>query len=168
MRSPGVTYRRYRQQVRKILNEQIISEKLKNHKNCLFGTTVLLNKDGKNVEIPICFYTEKDISPFEDNRPAEICKCIYDCKKCDCDRFQYKQEDPKNYVKERLSKEINNPHICEKKYPELYAYRWVLDKELTESMKEPNVIQKIFVWLIYFLEEIVKCLDNNNKEIGPL
>lgn len=157
MRSPGVIYRRYRQLLRKTLNEQIIDAKKRSQENCKYCIILKIKKNENSAKVPICMYSADSCDE------AEVCTNPQECV-----RYSNKYDDPKQYIKDKLSKEIKDPITVQKKYPELYAYQWVLDKQLTDSMNKPSLIQKFLIILIYFLENLVKIIGNNSKSIGPI
>lgn len=155
MRSPGVIYRRYRQIKRKILYEKIVESRKKEHKNCFYGSILKATKDGETRLIKICalnsFYPKKQ-------KNFELCTCPKDCN-------AFVNKHTKEKIENNFNNILKNDKKLNKEHPDLFVLKWVLDKKLTENIKNPTGFIKYIVVIIEFLEEIIKKLDKNQKNL---
>jgi hypothetical protein len=80
-------------------------------------------------------------------------------KECSAFCYRYSKEDIEKHFRE----ELNNSDIKYKKYPELSAYEWVLDKTLLEAQKRLGLWGRFIVFLINLLENTLKFTEKEQK-----
>jgi hypothetical protein len=163
MKSPGVIYRQYRKLYRKILYKKGLDLSKKAHENCVYGKGLFINsKTESQQKIKLCTYGCVNIKDIEKGKLnldlLDICTNPVECNAFVC---KMKKED----IELELKTELQDPNIKYKKYPELTAYEWVLDKSLSEAQKNPNVIGKILIWIIYLLENMLKLVMGQRKNL---
>jgi len=151
MRSPGVIYRKYRQIKRKLLYYKISEYHKKAHQNCAYGHFVKYSdNDNRDRTSKLCMYSVwTDPKKEFDHRKIDVCTCA-----ASCNAFAPKRS--KESLAEDFEKEIQDYNTCLKKYPELAAYKWVLDKDLEEAKKNPGLINRFLISVIIFIENILK------------
>jgi hypothetical protein len=151
MRSPGVIYRQYRQQRRKLLYEKTVEALKKEHKNCIYGVILNATRQGESRKIPLCAFRVKR----ENAEEFELCTCP---EECNAFAHKYSKEDLKEKLKVELDEILSDPKRAYVEHPDLAVYHWVLDKDLTDAKNNPKALAKPLIWLIHLLEEIVKAL----------
>lgn len=151
MRSPGVIYRQYRQQRRKLLHEKTVEALKKEHRNCIYGTILKAIRNGETRKIPLCAFPVRT----GDSEEFELCTCP---RECNAFAHRYSKKELKENIQRDIDETLSNPKKAYLKYPDLAVYHWVLDKSLTDAKKEPKTIAKPLIWLIYLLEQIIKTL----------
>jgi uncharacterized membrane protein len=149
MKSPGVIYRRYRQLKRKLLYDKIVKARQICHGNCFYGKTLGHGSplDPGFTWFNICMYNY-------DTNDKEFVLCT--CPK-ECNAFSNKWT--KEKVLKEFENEMNDWTIKQKFYPEVIALEWVLDKDLTEAIKNPNILNRIVVGIILFMEKALKYIN---------
>jgi hypothetical protein len=151
MRSPGVIYRKYRQVKRKLMYLKISESFRKDHHNCSYGHYIKYkDNDNRNRTAKICMFgVFNDPASNNDYRKMDVCTCA-----SKCNAFAAKRT--RKEIIESFEKEISNSNVLQAKYPELAAYKWVLDKDLDEAKKKPGIINTILISLISFFEKAMK------------
>ena len=155
MKSPGVIYRRYRQLKRKLLYEKILKARKVSHTNCYYGRLAEYTdpKSGATVaSLKVCVYGC-------DQNSAQLPTCT--CPK-ECNAFASRWT--KEKVEEEFDKELSDWETKNRLYPELLAFEWVLDKDLTEAIKYPNNLGKIIVSNIMLLEKLLKYVNRTTQK----
>jgi len=163
MKSPGVIYRQYRKLYRKILYKKCQDFTKKSHENCVYGKGLLINsKPDSQQKIKLCTYGCINIKDIEKNGInldlLDICTNPLECSAFVC---KMKKED----IELELKNELQDPNIKYKKYQELAAYEWVLDKSLSEAQKNPGIFGNIIVKVINILENLLKYITNSKKNL---
>ena len=172
MRSPGVIYRRYRQLRRKYLYETIIASRKKRHENCVYGELVnYKDQYGADKEVRLCSYSCESchltnnplplpLPPYTRSvKGLDICTCPRDCS-----AFATKWS--RSAVTEKFEEILADEELKNKYYPALSSYQWILDKTLTDAKEKPNFIGRIVVISIKVLEDILKLISGDKKELG--
>ena len=145
MRSPGVIYRRYRQIKKKIIYDKMSEAYKKSHCNCKYAQDLVCKDYQGEKSLKTCgFRIEVGVIELCDN-PVE------------CNAFICKWSKEKN-IKE-TEKEMSDPYLKKKLYPELILMEWVLDKSLHDALKEPNIFGKVIIKCISFLENLLKSIN---------
>lgn len=145
MRSPGVIYRRYRQIKKKILYDRVANAVQCLHENCHYGRVVTYkDEQGVGRSIKVCNY-----ETALDQGVIELCT-----KPMECNAFVNKWT--KDKINEAVDKELSDPEIKRRLYPELALMEWVLDKDLYDAVKNPGFFGNIIVKCIAFLEALMK------------
>jgi len=172
MRSPGVIYRKYRQLKRKYLYETIQASRKKRHENCAYGQ-LLKYRDERGIEkeVKLCTYNCMPCN-LVDNTWSPTCsgstKSVEGLDICtcpgECPAFASKWS--KEEVTAKFEETLKNDDLKRRYYPELEAYQWVLDKSLTDAVEEPKLIGKVVIFLIKALEDFLKFVSGNKKELG--
>lgn len=151
MRSPGVIYRQYRQQLRKVLYEKTVEALKKENKNCIYSVILKATRDEETRKIPLCAFRIQR----EGAEELEACTCP---KECNAFAHKYSKEELRERLRSELEETLSDPKKAYSEYPDLAVYRWVLDKDLDDAEKEPKALVKPLVWLIHLLEEVIKAL----------
>ena len=124
MRSPGAVYRKlkevkyyhlialYRKFFRKI------------PENCKYNQKYEFMADGQVREIRLCIlHQDKNgINPAL----VDLCEQLHHSSRCDAFIFRYTKED----IKKLLEQELSDKVIREKKYPDICALEWVLERSI--------------------------------------
>jgi hypothetical protein len=152
MKSPGIIYRRYRQLKRKILYEKLQETRRKEHKNCIYGRMVDVIDRDRVYHLRICLYN-KNVE-----HGLEVCSQSEDCN-------AFVNKFSKEAVEKEFNKELKDPFIRGKKYPELNLLEWVLDKSLDDAKKEPTLFVRVIVYLINLLENTIKITGDDQKRL---
>lgn len=163
MKSPGVIYRQYRKLYRKVLYEKLKEARKEIHVNCAYGKPITIrNNSGESYQIKLCAYNCLD---FSDAKKARLNLDLLDhcTNPKECNAFAYKQS--KEDVENELEREFKDPEIKYKKYPELSAYEWVLDKSLTEAKKDPGILGSFIVFLINLLEKLLEFVSGSKTKL---
>ena len=144
MKSPGIIYRNYRRIKRKILYEMLVESRLVLHKNCFYGCTLYpRDLNGVETSILICQYKNNG------DDPLDICTCPRDCN-------AFVNKWSKDTIIENYNKIMDNDDLKRRFHPDLYAYEWVLDKDLDDAKKSPKMVNKVIVYIISFLEHLLR------------
>ncbi len=145
MKSPGIIYRRYRQLKKKFLYEKVIEAKLKKHSNCFYGNSVEYpDKNGYTKEVQLCM-----LEPYRKNLDEiSVCTCSQECN-----AFLNKRD--KEIVVIEFEKVIQDSRTKAELYPELDLLEWVLDKDKTDAIKNPNLIGKFLLKAMDVLEYLL-------------
>lgn len=151
MKSPGVIYRKYRQVKRKLLYFKIAESYRKSHKNCHYGHFIRYrDSDNGPRSTKICMYAVwNDPEGLYDHRKLDICTCASKCN-------AFAPKKTRDEIVAEFEREVDDRDICITKYPELFTYKWVLDKDLEAAKKKPGLLSRIIVWAINFLEKLLK------------
>jgi len=156
MRSPGVIYRKYRQQIRKKLYYLTLESYKKMHENCVYGYSIKYrDTNNRDRSSKICLYgvlggaTEGDKINIENFVKLDVCTCA-----SECNAFAPKRT--KEEVAEKFESDISDYNQCKKLYPEIAVYKWVLDRDQEYAKKKPNIINRLIVFLIDILENSLK------------
>jgi hypothetical protein len=144
MRSPGVIYRRYRQLKKKIIYDKMSVAHKKRHQNCCYGSLLSCRDSDKTTCLKICGYNSKEESDI-----LEICDNPEECNAFIC-------KWTKDQIIKNTIEELSDSKIKRRLYPELTVMEWILDKDLHEAILKPSLIGKIIVFLIDFLENLLK------------
>jgi hypothetical protein len=156
MKSPGVIYRKYRQRKRKLLYEMVVQARQVSHENCHYGQTVEhmdFSESGCRAQFKICAFGFDPAS-----RKIEFCTCPKECN-------AFVNKWTKEKVEESFEKSLLDWGTKVKLYPDLVALEWVLDKELTDAIKEPNFMGKVIIATILFLEHVLKYVNPVKKTV---
>lgn len=152
MKSPGVIYRQYRDTRKLAMIRALSAARSPSHENCFYGR--LLECDdvcGHCRTIRLCLYREGD--PDVCTNPGQ------------CNAFVRRWSDQE--VVDKFREIMENSSIKKKLFPELWAYEWVLDKSLTEALKEPKgFLSRLVVWAIAALESLLKSLNKSKSIIN--
>lgn len=149
MKSPGTIYRRYRRMRRKALYDFMVESRSKLHKNCHYGKTILLQDNGV---LRLCTYEKESFDQIE------VCTNPGDCNAFACVWSKEK-------ALEQFNNELRDYEIKSQKYPDLTLLEWVLDKDLTDAIREPNWIGKIAIYVISLMERLLKMSAQKDKTI---
>jgi len=156
MKSPGVIYRKYRQLKRKLLYERIVKARQVSHCNCFYGRSI---GHGSAVDPGFTWF---NICSYDyDSGKKEMVLCT--CPK-ECNAFANKWDRKK--VEELFEKDMSNWKTKVERYPELIALEWVLDKDLTDAMKNPRFLGRLVIGLIMLLEKTLKYINHVQVKIG--
>lgn len=163
MKSPGVIYRQYRKLYRKILYKKCQDASKKAHENCVYGKGLLINSKAESQQkIKLCTYGCVNIKDIEKGNLnldlLDICTNPIECNAFVC---KMRKED----VESELKTELQDPNVKYKKYQELAAYEWVLDKSLSDAQKNPGIFGRLLVWMINLLENILKLVTGPRKNL---
>jgi len=145
MKSPGVIYRRYRQLKKKLLYEKIVESKRKCFDNCSYGQQFVVCGIGMSggTVLNICKYNQVE------SLVPELCTCAVECS-------AFANKWSKEKVVDQFNKELGDWTTRVKLYPDLVALEWVLDKDLTDAIKNPNILNRVIVGIIMILEGLLK------------
>jgi len=144
MRSPGVIYRRYRQLKKKILYDRILEARKRIFENCYYGKYItFLDASNNEHMVKACSY------PDLPKDRIELCLKSYSCN-----AFINKRK--KEDIIKDVEKDLLDYKIKKQYYPDLIILEWVLDKDLKEAVKKPNLIGKLIIFCIDFLEFLLK------------
>jgi hypothetical protein len=151
MKSPGVVYRKYRQMLRKKLYFLVVENYKRDHGNCAYAHTVkYLDVNNRNRSSKMCLYAVlTDPKGENDSRKIDVCTCASECN-------AFAPAKSKEEVVKEFERDIKDYKTCLRKYPELAAFSWLLDKDLEDAKKNPNFLDKIVIYLINFLENLLK------------
>ena len=149
MKSPGIIYRQYRQTRKLALIRALSSARKRSHDNCFYGRSIrYVDVDGLEKSVKLCCLRPDGL---------EICTNARDCN-----AFARRWEDAK--VAEKFSEIMSNESEMRSKFPELWAYEWVLDKSLTDAQKSPGLISRMIISMISILEFLLK-FHNGRKRL---
>jgi hypothetical protein len=165
MKSPGVIYRQYRKLYRKILYKKCQDLNKKTHDNCIYGKGLYINssKAESQQKIKLCMYGCINIKDIEKGN-LNIDNLIDTCTNpIECNAFACKRN--KEDIELELKNELQDSNTKYKKYPELTAYEWVLDKSLSEAQKNPGIFNRILVVAISLLENMLKLVSGSRKNL---
>lgn len=150
MKSPGIIYRHYRQLKRKLLYDLLSRARVVHHENCHYGKLLqYVDDSGIQRSVRMCAFDSTD-------KEIEICT-----NPQECNAFALKWT--KDKVVQDFENLMGDSHLKRKVCPELIVLEWVLDKNLTDAVREPKCIEKMLVWMIGFLEKILGFMHRKNK-----
>jgi hypothetical protein len=156
MRSPGVIYRRYRQLKRKLLYDRIVQARKTCHDNCHYGRSINTETEGRGtICFKLCVYGFDPESA--DSKKPELCT-----NPSECNAFVNKWT--KEKVVQSFEEDLNNWEVKSRKYPELVALEWVLDKDLVEAVKNPGFFAKIVIRFMMFLEDSLVYMSHKQRK----
>jgi hypothetical protein len=170
MRSPGVIYRKYRQIKRKYLYEALVSSREKKHDNCVYGRSISYTDClGNPKEVLVCSYgclsKSGEALASIAGPGTDLMNEVYGLDVCtcprDCSAFASKWN--REEVIRRFEGIVKNQALRSKCFPELEAYEWVLDKQLTDTANSPSYIGKVIIYLIKVLEDALKLVGKNKQ-----
>jgi hypothetical protein len=155
MKSPGVIYRRYRQFKRKLLYEKMVKARKVEFCNCHYGETLdMFGQDGNWSYFQICTYDRT--SDGIDGKKPFVCQSPTECD-------AYVSKWTKEKVVEKFEEELSDWDTKQELYPGLAVLEWVLDKDLSEAVKNPNMITRVLVRAMIFIEFLLRYMNNNQK-----
>ena len=151
MKSPGIIYRRYRQLKRKLLYDKIVRARETRHSNCHYGKVIDHGSPAGPcfTRFCVCSYD------YSLNKDMVLCTCPRECN-------AFVSKWTREKVEYEFNKELEDYKTKLDKYPELVALEWVLDKDLTDAMKNPSFLGSLIVSVIMMLEKSLKYV---NKKI---
>jgi len=149
MKSPGIIYRRYRQLKRKLLYDKIVKARQICHSNCFYGKTL---GHGSPLDPGATWFNTCTYNYDPNDKEFVLCTCPKECN-------AFSNKWTKEKVLKEFENEMNDWTIKQKFYPEVIALEWVLDKDLTEAIKNPNILNRIVVGIILFMEKALKYIN---------
>jgi len=148
MKSPGVIYRQYRQARKLAFIRAVSKARRKTHESCHYSACINYNDvDGAEKSVKLCLL-----------RPDNLDVCT---NPRDCNAFARRWSDAQ--VAEEFERIMANDAEKKKTFPELWAYEWVLDKSLKEARDSGGVFTSLVVFLISFLESILRAVGGRKR-----
>lgn len=153
MKSPGIIYRRYRQLKRKLLYDRMVKSREICHSNCFYGKTICHGSatDPGFTCFNMCTYD------YNLDKNLTLCTCPKECN-------AFVNVWTKEKTEEKFNRDLADWDTKLKLYPELIALEWVLDKDLTDAIKAPNLVGKLIVSIIMLLEKSLKYINGAQKK----
>jgi hypothetical protein len=155
MKSPGVIYRRYRQLKRKFLYEKVVRARQISHCNCFYGRSIGHGSAGDPGFSWFNIFTY-DYDP--NKKEMVLCTCPKECN-------AFANKWTKEKVEVDFEKEMSDWKVKIERYPELVALEWVLDKDLTDAMKNPSPAGNLILNTIVLLEKLLKYINTRQKRV---
>jgi hypothetical protein len=131
MRSPGSVYKKLKEvKFRHLINLYKIYLK-RVPENCKYNYTYnSIDNNGQKFQIKLCLLHQDNLH-IESHQLkgiiphlVDVCACVEDCQNCNAFVCRFNKEDAKKIFEEELS----NKSIREKKYPDICALEWVLER----------------------------------------
>lgn len=137
MRSAGAVYRKLREVKFRHLIVLYRKYLKKSPENCKYNYKYeFAGDDGKNHEIRLCLVHQNGLKWDAEGKNIElfritphlidVCQQTEDCLNCNAFILKYTRED----LKKIFENELNNKVIKEKRYPEICALEWVLERSV--------------------------------------
>jgi hypothetical protein len=152
MRSPGAVYRKLKEVKYRHLTILYRKYLRKVPENCRYNYRYEFMSDDQKREIRLCLLHQENIENMSGGinpQVVDVCEQMHHCSKCDGFVLRYTKED----VKKIFEEELADRPTRERKYPDVCALEWVLEKSVPGPL--------ILVWpvALYFL--IKKALFKN-------
>lgn len=131
MRSPGAVYKKLKEaKFRHLINLYKIYLK-RIPENCKYNYTYnSTDNKGEKFQIKLCLLHQENLK-FQAHQLkgiiphlVDVCEEVEDCQNCNAFVCGYNRE----MVKDIFEKELYNKNIKEKKYPDICALEWVLER----------------------------------------
>jgi len=125
--------------------------------NCKFNFNHELIRDGKPIYLGLCLLHQESLDLENKIYPhlIDICHSDSDCSNCNAFIHRYTRDDIKNL----FDQELKTKQIKEKKYPDICALEWVLEK-YSEGYSPISWLQATFFKLkVFFLR--IKLYERN-------
>ena len=120
MRNHGAVYRKLKEVKYRHLTNLYRKFFRKMPENCRYNHKHEFMSDGQVKEIRLCIL--HGINP----ELIDLCDQLHHCSRCDGFIFKYTKED----IKKLFEQELSDKEIREKKYPEICALEWVLERSI--------------------------------------
>jgi len=142
MRSPGAIFRKlkdakFRHLV--VLYKQYLKRA---PENCKYNYKYpLLDYNGDSHYLGLCMLHQEDLDLKNGVYPhlLEICQASEDCQNCNAFVNRYTQED----VKEIFDQELNDKRVKVRRYPDICALEWVLERSAV-GIQQDSWILRLF------------------------
>lgn len=130
MRRPGTVYKKLKEVKYRHLVELYHHYLRKSPENCRYNCKyVFTGDDGKDHEIRLCLLHQKNTESLEAGvfpSLVDVCEQVRQSMHCNAFLPRYSKED----VKAIFEDELKNPNIRAKKYPDICALEWVLERSV--------------------------------------
>jgi len=132
MRSPGSVFKKLKEVKYRHLTLFYKKYFKKIPENCKYNYKYEFMSDGQKKQIRLCLLHQENTDSLVglDLKFIDVCEQMHHCSRCDAFIFRYTKEDIKSIFEEELS----NQSIKEKKYPEICALEWVLEKSVAGTL----------------------------------
>jgi len=127
MRSPGSIYRKLKEVRYRHLISMYRKYLRRSPENCLYNCQyAFVDSDGKERELRLCLYNQEQTTLEGGVDPSliDVCDQLRHCQNCNAFVLKCTRED----VKKILEEELNNEKLKAKKYPDISALEWVLER----------------------------------------
>ena len=154
MKTAGEIYRKLKEA--KFRHWLVIYKKLsrKTPENCKFNYKhQLIRDDGPSIYLGLCLLHQESLDLSDKIYPhlIDICHSDSDCNNCNAFIHRYTRDD----IKILFEQELSTKQIKEKKYPDICALEWVLDK-YNEGFSPITWIQAFFFKIKNLISNIKK------------
>lgn len=131
MRSPGSVYKKLKEVKFRHLIDLYKTHLARVPGNCKYNYTYnSTDNKGEKFQIKLCLLHQENIQ-FESHQLrgiiphlVDLCEGVEDCQNCNAFVCRYNRED----VKKIFEEELANKKIKEKRYPDICALEWVLER----------------------------------------
>lgn len=150
MRAPYETYRKHQYLVKKHLASDVESMMKVCPKNCTHNCTILINEA---LPVQLCTLGQEKGEPLD---PSKLLVCNRDEQAEDCSAYTPSVTN-RDEALAILKKNLSDPKVKIKKYPDISALEWVMDNHLHHLKKNPpGVFARLVFWCIALLEGLVR------------
>ena len=128
MKSHGSVYRKLREVKYRHLATLYKKYFAKTPENCRYNYRYQFLSEGVKREIRLCLLHQEKVDSLEgvDLGFVDVCEKIHHCSRCNGFVLRYTKDDIKGVFDQELSDRL----IREKKYPDICALEWVLEKSV--------------------------------------
>lgn len=157
MRRPYEIYKKYRQVQKRHLAVEIKERTAVCPGNCVHNQVCHFND--ARADVPLCMYGQV---AGEAPQVAKLVVCNKVDKARSCPYYTAKYPSEASVI-EAMGEELKDPEVRSKRYPDVEALRWVMEKDLHAFRQlPPNIWVKFLFRVIVLLEAIIK---RTNKQI---
>lgn len=161
MRRPYEINRKYRTAQAKYFEQEVRTRCAKCPGNCIYNQAVYFND--ARAEVQLCTFGQK---PGErlDTTKLVVCNKVAQAVACPTYAGRYGSRED---VAAALSEELKDPETRRKRFPDIEALRWVLEKDL-HAYRElpPNWWTRSLFHVIVFLEWVIKRFNKSPFQLG--
>lgn len=128
MKGHGAVYRKLREVKYRHLVALYKKYLAKTPENCRYNYRYRFISDEEEREIRLCLIHQENIDSLEGVNLSlvDVCEKIHHCSRCNGFVPRYTKDD----IKEVFDRELSDRSIREKKYPDICALEWVLEKSV--------------------------------------
>jgi hypothetical protein len=163
MKSPGVIYRQFRLLKHNRLKKELQEKLARCPQNCSSWRELSIKDEkGKPYRVPMCFFRQPEKGPLN-TKELLVCSTVENAKQCNA----FTPRHTKEQIEKDFEHSLLDPKQTNAKYPELYSFIWILDRDLYEAQKEPGMLSRAILSLIQTLERCLKTIQKWKKSSAP-